>query len=114
MEPITHDWAGQPLIYKGVYLQLLCAMKLKWPVVRDIILFVGGFAGVLHETLLVNVDRPTLLILFAAMMGMPAFFHPVSPQQPPPSTPPQVEIPPVLTPSETPKHDSGRDDEPRA
>jgi hypothetical protein len=29
--------------------------------------------GVMHETLLSTTDRPTLLILFAAMMGLPAF-----------------------------------------
>ena len=63
-------------------------MKFRWPVVRDIVLFLGGFAGVLHETLVVNVDRPTLLILFAAMMGMPAFFHPVGQSQQGPPSPP--------------------------
>lgn len=30
-------------------------------------------AGVAHETLLSHSERPTLLILFAAMMGLPAF-----------------------------------------
>jgi hypothetical protein len=68
-------------------------MKFRWPVARDIILFVGGFAGVLHETLLVHVDRPTLLILFAAMMGMPAFFHPVQQQGSP--APPDKPQPPA-------------------
>lgn len=29
--------------------------------------------GVAHETLLQHSERPTLLILFAAMMGLPAF-----------------------------------------
>lgn len=32
-----------------------------------------GLAGVAHETLVNNVDRPTLLLLFAAMIGLPAF-----------------------------------------
>ena len=45
-----------------------------WPRVRDIALFVGGLAGVLHETLFTQVERPSLLIVFAAMMGLPAFF----------------------------------------
>lgn len=40
------------------------------------ILFLGGLAGTVHETLLVQNDRPTLLILFAAMMGLPAFLAP--------------------------------------
>ena len=44
-----------------------------WPLVRDVILFIGGLAGVAHETLITHVERPTLLLLFAAMMGLPAF-----------------------------------------
>lgn len=40
---------------------------------RNTFLFVAGMAGVAHETLLQHAERPTLLILFAAMMGMPAF-----------------------------------------
>ena len=36
-------------------------------------LFLAGLAGVLHETVLTSADRPDLLILFAAMMGLPAF-----------------------------------------
>lgn len=42
---------------------------------RDAILFLGGLAGVFHETVLATVERPTLLILFAAMMGLPAFLR---------------------------------------
>lgn len=38
-------------------------------------LFFGGLAGVAYETLAVNVDRPSLLIVFAAMMGLPAFLR---------------------------------------
>lgn len=48
----------------------------KWPQIRDIGLFVGGIAGVVHETLFTHSDRPELLILFAAMMGLPAFLQP--------------------------------------
>lgn len=51
-----------------------------WPRLRDILLFVLGALGVAHETLIAAVDRPTLLILFAAMMGLPAFLQ----KQPPP------------------------------
>lgn len=47
----------------------------QWPAIRDILLFIGGLAGVAHETLISNVDRPTLLILFAAMLGLPAFLR---------------------------------------
>jgi hypothetical protein len=39
-------------------------------------LFLGGLAGVLHETAFTQSERPTLLILFAAMMGLPAFLRP--------------------------------------
>jgi hypothetical protein len=38
-------------------------------------LFLGGLAGVLHETLITAGERPSLLILFAAMMGLPAFLR---------------------------------------
>lgn len=41
-----------------------------WPWIRDVTLFLAGLAGVLHETI-AHSERPTLLLLFAAMMGMP-------------------------------------------
>lgn len=42
--------------------------------IRDKLLFLGGLGGVFHETVLrAGAERPTLLILFAAMMGLPAF-----------------------------------------
>lgn len=50
-------------------------MKPNWQNSRDIILFFGGLAGVFNETVLTNTERPTLLILFAAMMGLPAFLR---------------------------------------
>lgn len=46
-----------------------------WPTLRDVMLFAGGLGGVLHETLSTQPERPTLLILFAAMMGLPAFLR---------------------------------------
>lgn len=46
----------------------------RWPLIRDIALFVLGAMGVAHETLMERANRPTLLLLFAAMMGLPAFF----------------------------------------
>lgn len=46
-----------------------------WPFLRDVALFVGGLAGVAHETLVAKSERPTLLLLFAAMMGLPAFLR---------------------------------------
>lgn len=36
-------------------------------------MFVFGLLGVVHETVISQAERPTLLILFAAMMGLPAF-----------------------------------------
>jgi hypothetical protein len=47
----------------------------RWPLIRDILLFFGGLAGVAYETLGSQADRPTLLLLFAAMMGLPAFLR---------------------------------------
>lgn len=40
---------------------------------RNTVLFVVGLLGVAHETLVNESDRPTLLLLFAAMIGLPAF-----------------------------------------
>lgn len=42
---------------------------------RSIILFVVGIAGIVYETLIEQGDKPTLLILFAAMVGLPAFLR---------------------------------------
>ena len=50
-------------------------MKIWWPTVRDMLLFVGGAAGVAHEALGREVERPTLLLLYAAAMGLPAFLR---------------------------------------
>lgn len=47
----------------------------KWQNIRDIILFIAGMSGVAHETFTAHAERPTLLILFAAMMGLPAFLR---------------------------------------
>jgi hypothetical protein len=46
-----------------------------WPIIRDAVLFVGGLAGVAHETVIATAESPTLLILFASMMGLPAFLQ---------------------------------------
>ncbi len=42
-------------------------------IARNTVLFVVGLLGVAHETLISNADRPTLLLLFAAMIGLPSF-----------------------------------------
>lgn len=79
-------------------------MSRKWldpkKISRDLVLFVAGLLGVLHETLLTNGDRQFLLIIFAGMMGLPVFIRkdemgtgvgasvPSGQQPAPPSTPP--------------------------
>lgn len=40
---------------------------------RDGVLFVTGLMGIGYETLIEKIDRPTLLILFGGMIGLPAF-----------------------------------------
>jgi hypothetical protein len=66
-----------------------CLMKTNWQNTRDIILFFGGLAGVFNETVLNTTERPTLLILFAAMMGLPAFLRTDDRNHTPPQ-PPQL------------------------
>ena len=46
-----------------------------WRHARDILLFAGGMYGVGHEVFREGAERPTLLLLFAAMMGLPAFLR---------------------------------------
>jgi hypothetical protein len=43
--------------------------------VRDVVLFVFGLLGIAYETIVENVDRPTLIVLFGACLGLPAFLH---------------------------------------
>lgn len=61
---------------------------------RDWILFMVGLAGVAHETLVSQVDRPGLLLLFAAMLGLPYALGADRPADPPPS-PPSPPLPPA-------------------
>lgn len=44
-------------------------------ITRDSVLFAAGLAGVFYETVFDRADRPTLLLLFGAMMGLPAFLR---------------------------------------
>lgn len=69
-------------------------MARRWPTfteVRTALLFGGGLAGVCYVTLVDQTDRPTLLILFAAMMGLPLFLR-SDEKNPPPII--QVPLPP--------------------
>lgn len=43
----------------------------KWANTREVVLFIGGFVGVIHETLQYGTERPSFLALFAGMMGLP-------------------------------------------
>lgn len=38
---------------------------------RDTLLFLIGLLGIVHETLGSGPERPTLLLIFAAFMGLP-------------------------------------------
>lgn len=38
-------------------------------------LFIVGIAGIVFETLSDGAERPTLLIIFAAMVGLPVFLR---------------------------------------
>jgi hypothetical protein len=41
-----------------------------WELVRDILLFGAGLSGIFYQ-LLTNVANPSLLIVFAGMLGLP-------------------------------------------
>lgn len=43
------------------------------PILQKTVLFVVGLLGVAHETIVSKGERPTLLLLFGAMVGLPAF-----------------------------------------
>lgn len=51
------------------------AVVSKPKVTRDSALFAGGLVGVGWQTFMESADRPTLLLLFGAMMGLPAFLR---------------------------------------
>lgn len=40
-------------------------------ITRDLVLFMFGLGGIVHETVISHVDRPYLLLLFAYMVGLP-------------------------------------------
>lgn len=55
----------------------------KWRLSRDGILFFVGLLGIGYETLVEQGDKPTLLILFGAMCGLPAFLRSDEAKTPP-------------------------------
>lgn len=79
-------------------------MARRWPTfteVRTALLFGGGLCGVGYVTLVDQTDRPTLLILFAAMMGLPLFLRSDEKHPPPALTipgHPMVQPPPPAPP----------------
>lgn len=42
---------------------------------RDTILFVGGLAGLTYETVIASTEKPTLIIAFVGMLGLPLFIR---------------------------------------
>ena len=64
-----------------------------WARGRDVILFGAGLAGIAREAIIESGERPTLLLLFAAMVGLPAFLRTDEARKPEPPAPPT--IPPV-------------------
>lgn len=42
---------------------------------RDVVIFVVGLLGIAHETVIVETERPFLLALFAAMIGLTGFLR---------------------------------------
>jgi hypothetical protein len=44
-------------------------------ITRDTVLFSAGLLGIAHETLVAEAERPSLLFLFAGMMGLPVFLR---------------------------------------
>lgn len=47
--------------------------KRRLQITRNTMLFIVGLLGLAHETLINDADRPTLLLIFAACLGLPAF-----------------------------------------
>lgn len=42
-----------------------------WNGITKAALFLGGMGGIVHETFFTQLDRPSLLVLFATMVGLP-------------------------------------------
>lgn len=74
--------------------------------VRSAVLFIGGLAGVAYVTLVDNTDRPTLLIMFGAMLGLPLFLRSDEKHPPPPAVPPTPAPPTTLPPTQVPQPSS--------
>ena len=42
----------------------------RWPLIRTLLLFFGGLAGMVHQTLFVESAQPVLIGAFLVMMGL--------------------------------------------
>lgn len=42
---------------------------------RDTVLFIFGLLGIVYETAFDNIERPSLLVIFAGCLGLPAFLR---------------------------------------
>lgn len=51
----------------------LSDVRKRWT--RDGVLRIVGILGIIHETLITKGERPSLLILFGGMVGLPSFFN---------------------------------------
>lgn len=51
--------------------------RIRWELVtRDLVVFVSGLLGIVHETVIhTGPERPTLIVLFGACLGLPAFLR---------------------------------------
>lgn len=76
----------------------------RWLLVRDILLFLLGAAGLAHEVIVTDGERPWLLMLLGGLLGLPAFLRldgrngsgtPAPPASPPGPAPPPLPSTPI-------------------
>ena len=48
---------------------------MEWTRMRTLILFFGGLTGLGYDTVFVHPADPSLLVVFAGMMGLPLFLR---------------------------------------
>lgn len=48
---------------------------MSWTQLRTVVLFFGGLAGLGHQALFVHPADPSLLVVYAGMMGLPLFLN---------------------------------------
>lgn len=48
---------------------------IKAKISRDTILFLGGLSGLVYETISGGQEKPTLIIAFVGMLGLPLFIR---------------------------------------